>query len=188
MPKSQTQNAKIAAAALRLAAARGWENVTFDALAKAAKISPAILKKHFASPNDIIPVVIEEITRETLASAGKTRGSPRDVMFDLLMSRFDVLQKNRKAVLSITETARRDHSLACVLARAVLKSIGTTIDAAKIETPPRSVLIAGASAVYAWAFLAWRRDKTRDMSKTMAALDRALRLAGKISELVIQNS
>jgi hypothetical protein len=61
--------------------------------------------------------------------------------------------------------------------------MAATAEAARLVTPPRPVLAGGLSAVYAWAFLAWRKDKTRDMAKTMAALDKALRMAGKTAML-----
>ena len=182
--KRQTQNAKLAAAALILAATKGWQYVTLDAVAKESKIPLTALKKRFSAPHDLIPVIVDEMTREAIATAGIPPGPPRDVFFDLLMARFDVLQKHRKAILSITESARQDHALACTLARAGFKSMAAIVDAAKLDTSPRLVLTMGLSAVYAWAFVAWSKDKTRDMSKTMAALDRALRLAEKATEFL----
>ncbi len=182
--KAQTENAKICASALRLAAAQGWENVTLDAVAKGAKISSTIIKKRFAAPHELVAVIVEEISREALAVAGKPSGTAHDILFDLLMVRFDVLQKNRNAILSIAEAARRDVALSRALTRAVLNGLYSVIDVAALNTPPRPVLAAGLSAVYGWAFLAWRRDESRDMAKTMAALDRGLRLAGKATEVL----
>ena len=177
--KAQTENAKISAAALRLAAAQGWEKVTLGAVAKSAKISSAAIKKRFAATHELASVIVDEMSREALAGAGKTSGAAHDVLFDLLMARFDVLQKNRKAILSIAEAARRDLALSRTLTRSILNGLYGVIDAASLDAPPRPVLAAGLSVVYGWAFLAWRRDESRDMAKTMAALDRGLRLSGK---------
>jgi AcrR family transcriptional regulator len=184
MPKAKHQNAAVSAAVLRVASAKGWQGASLAAIAKEAKIPLATLKKRYASPHEIIPVVIEEMTREALAGAGKVSGSPRDVVFDLLMARFDVLQKNRKAVLSIADAARRDPALACTLGCAVRKSMSATAAAAKLDVPLRSAMTMGLSVVYGLTFLAWRKDNTRDMAKTMATLDRALKLAEKAAELL----
>ncbi|MDR3425786.1 MAG: hypothetical protein P4M13_12070 [Alphaproteobacteria bacterium] len=173
-----SENVKICAAALRLAAAKGWEQATLDAIAKGAKLSLAKLKQRFVALPDIAALIVAEITREALAAA-KPAGSAHDVLFDLLMSRFEIMQKNRKAILSIADAARRDVKLSRALARASLQSAYALIDAAKIPAPPRPLLALGLSAVHGWAFLVWRRDDSRDMAKTMAALDRGLRLAGK---------
>ncbi len=186
MLKAKTNNAKISAAVLRIAATKGWECVTLQAVAKEAKIPLAALNKRFASEHEIIPVIIEEISYKARAAAGKASGLPRDVLFDLLMARFDVLQHHRKAIESISEAAKKDRALACVLARAVFESMAATADAAKLNAP-RAVATWGLSAIYGLAFLAWRKDKTRDMSKTMAALDKGLRLAEKAAEVFKQN-
>lgn len=190
MPKTKhtTDNAKIAAAVLRLAATKGWTNVTVEAVAVEAKTPLAQLKQSFAAPADLVPLVVEEITRQALIASAKPAGQPHDILFDLLMARFDALQKNRKAILSITAAARHDRILSRALACAALAGISATVEAANIDTPPRPVLIAGLSAVYTWAFLAWRRDESRDMSKTMVALDKALRLAGKTLSLLKRRS
>jgi AcrR family transcriptional regulator len=181
MPKAtiQTENAKICAAVLRLVAAKGWKNVTLEAVAKAAKASSASFKKSFATKNDLIPVIIEEIDCKVLATAGNPSNKPHDVLFDLLMARFDHLQANRGAILSIADASRRDPALSRTLACTLWASAQRLAAATKITAPPLPILAAGLGAVHGWAFLAWRRDESRDMAKTMAALDRALKLAGK---------
>ncbi|MGB9151530.1 MAG: hypothetical protein WCD70_00390 [Alphaproteobacteria bacterium] len=186
MPKttSTSENAKISLAALHLAATRGWESVTLALVAKQAKIPPDRLKKHFKAVPDLIPLIAEEIDRMALASMGKATGVAHDVLFDLLMARFDILQKNRKAILSIAQAAHRDRSLSCALARATFDGSYRLIDAARLDKPPRPILAAGLSAIYSWAFYVWRKDESRDMGKTMAALDRTLRVAGKAAELL----
>jgi hypothetical protein len=188
MPKAkpQTQNAKIAKGALRLAAKKDWSLVTLEAIAKEAKIPLPMLKKCFFAPHEIVPVIIREVTREALAKAGKTPGTPRDVLFDLLMARFDVMQKDRKAILSINNAMRYDPALSYVLVRTILESLGTMIDVTKLDMSLRSVLVAKLTAIYGWAFLAWSKDNTRDMSKTMAALDQALRLDEKTMKIFKQ--
>ncbi len=170
---------KISQAALRLAAAKGWSQVTLEAVAKTAKMPVAKLNARFKTPADLAPVIAEAVDREAFALAGKVPGTPQDVLFDLLMARFDVLQKNRKAILSMAEAARQDRRLSCALTRATVGGVYRLIDAAQLEAPPRPVLAAGLGAVYGWAFFVWSRDDSRDMAKTMAAVDRALRLCGK---------
>ena len=162
----------------------GGKSVTLALVAKQAKIPPDRLKKHFKAVPDLIPLIAEEIDRMALASMGKATGVAHDVLFDLLMARFDILQKNRKAILSIAQAAHRDRSLSCALARATFDGSYRLIDAARLDKPPRPILAAGLSAIYSWAFYVWRKDESRDMGKTMAALDRTLRVAGKAAELL----
>jgi ubiquinone biosynthesis protein COQ9 len=186
MPKPQTQNPKISAATLRIAASKGWDGVTLKAVAIDAKIPLKTVAKRFSTESDLIPVIIDVIAHQAQKSAGKTSGSPRDVLFALIMARFDILQHHRKAVLSIADAATKDHALACVLARAISESMAEVAETAKLRAP-RLLAAAGLSAIYGWAFLAWRNDKTRDMAKTMAALDKGLRLAEKAAEILKQS-
>ncbi len=173
MPKKNPfqENKRLAAAALRLAAARGWDNVTSAAILKEAK-----LKKRALALRDIAGIVVDEATRQALAGRDVS-GSPRDVLFDLMMTRFDVLQEHRKGVLAIAHAARHDRGLACVLARKVLAGMQATAAQARRAgvRMPQAVLGAGLSALYGYVFWVWSRDTSRDMAKTMAALDRILR-------------
>ena len=178
-PKT-SENAKIAVAVLKLAGTKGWAHVSLDSVAKTAKISAAKLKHTLTSLYDLIPLLVETLDHEAWGGVRSPSGAPRDVLFDLLMARFDVLQKHRKAILSIADAARGDRALSCALLRAGGKSLYRLIEVAKLkEAPPRPLLAAGLAVVYGWAFFVWRGDTSRDMAKTMAALDRALRGAGK---------
>jgi AcrR family transcriptional regulator len=186
MPKApaKTDTVKITEATFRLAAADGWTNLTLEAIAKEAKLAPASFKKRFSSTYDLIPILVDEVTDQALASAEGAQGAPHDIVFDLMMARFDVLQKYREGVLAIAEEAQWDRTLASALTRGVFDSMIATIDAANLELPSRPATAVGLSAAYGWAFLAWRSDTSSDMSRTMAALDKALRLAGKAVDLV----
>ena len=178
--KHTLDNSKISQTALRLAASKGWSQVTLEAVAKAAKIPIAGLKTRFRIPADLMPVIAEAIDREAFAAAGQISGTPQDMLFDLLMARFDVLQRNRKAILSMAEAARQDRRLSCALTRATVSGVYRLIDAAKLKTLPRPILAAGLGAMYGWVFFVWNRDNSRDMAKTMAAVDRGLRLCSKV--------
>ena len=182
----KTDDAKICEAALHLAATKGWHGVTVEAVAKAAKVSPPALKRRFSSPCDVIPLIVGHITQRSLASVPGDVKNPRDALFDAVMSRFDVLQENRKAILAIARDARRDPALARVLAASAIKGMGETLEAVGLNAPPESLRAAGLGAVYAWAFVVWSRDESRDMAKTMAALDKALRLGDRAVRLLTQ--
>jgi ubiquinone biosynthesis protein COQ9 len=183
---SRNENAFIAAAALKLAARAGWVDVTIDAIARETKQSVNLFRKRFVATTDLVPLIAEEIDREAFAAVSGS-GMPHDVLFDLLMARFDVLQKHRKAILSMAEAARRDPRLARALACATIDGIYRVIDAAQADEkaiPPRPVFAAGVGAIYGFAFHVWRKDESRDMAKTMAAVDRGLRFAGKAATFI----
>ncbi|MDE1900509.1 MAG: TetR family transcriptional regulator [Alphaproteobacteria bacterium] len=188
--EKQHDDARIAAAALRLAAAKGWERVTLDAVARAAKMPVAGLRARLVTVNALVPMIAKAIDHEAFVAVGAGGAGPlHDRLFDLLMARFDILQKHRQAIESMESAARHDRALACVLMRAVMDGAYRVIDAARVDSisPPRAVVAMGLVAIYAYAFCAWRADDSRDMAKTMAALDKALRWAGKTVALVTKS-
>ncbi len=178
---------KIAVAALRLASTKSWAHVTLDDIAKAAKVPAAAFKNRFTMTAHLIPIIAAEIDREAFAGQ-KFSGAPHDILFDIFMARFDVMQKHRNAIEGIADAARQDRALSWALASATMDGAYLIIDRAKFKKPARPMLALGLFCVYSWAFFAWRRDTSRDMAKTMAALDRALRLAGKAEELITSRS
>jgi ubiquinone biosynthesis protein COQ9 len=187
-PESQTENAKIANAALRLAAVKGWPKVTLEAVAKNTKIPLSKLKKRFPALREILPVIADENTRKTLAAVDKTSATPHDILFALMMSRFDVLQMNRKAVLSIAKAAQSDPDLLRFVVSAISEGLYTMALVAELDMLPKPLIAPALLGVYARVFWTWQKDETPDMSKTMAALDQALRLVERAINLVKRNS
>jgi len=66
----------------------------------------------------------------------------------------------------------------------VLKGMEDTLVATDLNAAPQFLRAVGLSALYAWAFVVWSRDETRDMAKTMATLDKALRFGGTVASFL----
>jgi AcrR family transcriptional regulator len=186
--KTSTDDARIVAAALSIVGGSGWEALTIAAIAKTAKIPAAALQSRFAKPNDLVALIAAEIDREAFASLDSAHGTAHDRLFDLLMARFDILQKHRSAILSMAKAARRDPALSRALASATIEGTYRMIEKSELTLPPRPALALGIGAIYAYAFVVWRKDDSRDMARTMAAVDRALRWADKAMRLVKRRS
>lgn len=183
--------ARLCAAALRLAAKQDWGRLTIEQIAMAAKISPAQAKKVFASKDLLLPAIVRQIDARVVTKAGKVnmRDTPRDRLFQLLMARFDFLQEQRAAILSILNETRRDPSLARLIIPAQIRSMQKLIECARVAAGARAQIAAfGLLAVYYRALWSWHQDTTRDMAKTMAALDQGLRCAGRIAEILFRDS
>lgn len=167
---------KIVDVILKLAGRKGWADVTVASVAKALRVAPASFKKRFVSPEAFVPLVMAEATRVSLAEVPSDGESAHDALFAILMARFDFLSAHKKAVLSIASAAREDRALLRAWTGACFEGMRQTLWAAGEKGQPLSVV--ALMGVYGWAFWAWRNDDTSDLSKTMAALDRALRWYG----------
>lgn len=193
MPKKNTKpdiETKIATAALRLAARQGWARLTLEDITRAAKISPAPAKKHFAGKNDILPAIVRFVDAETAASVGKPdlKVPPRDRLFEVMMARMDVLQEHRRAILSIMEEVRRNPSLFRRLLPAEAEAVRNMLKLAGLGSKgPREIFtVAGLLGIYGLTLCRWSGDSSSDMAKTMAVLDRSLRRVDPIVEILFR--
>jgi AcrR family transcriptional regulator len=175
-------------AALDLAAEKGWARVTMQDIADASRCGLAELHDIFDGRSDILAAYGRLIDRKVLESAGMPeRDAPeRDRLFDVMMERFDILNENREAVVSILESFRRDPKQAIISLPHLGQSMVWMLEAAGIEAngPRGALTVVGLTGVYLYALKAWLDDDSEDMEKTMAALDKALEraegVAGKV--------
>ena len=166
------------AAALDLASRMGWEMVTMTDIADKAHTSLAELSEIFDDKTDILAAYGRRIDKTVLERAGDADPSmpERDRLFDLLMERFDVLNENREAVLSIHKSFASDPKQAVISLPHLGRSMAWMLEAAGIETSgvKGAARVTGLAFVYLNALRHWSRDDSADLSKTMAALDKSL--------------
>jgi ubiquinone biosynthesis protein COQ9 len=189
MPDTKLEQ-KIAAAALRLASMRRWETIMLPQIAKTAKVPLTKVQKIFADRDRVLPAIVALIDDKTSKAIGKplTRGTPRDRLFEVMMARVDALQESRRGILAIMTAVRRSPGLACLLFPAHKKAIKRMLSLAGIAVSQvqQPLVIGGLLAVHAATLCRWQSDNTVDLSKTMAALDRSLRIAEKFAEILLR--
>lgn len=170
-----TEEGRIIAAALALAAERSWSEVTLADIAVRAGGGLVGLKVHFASKGDVVQAFIRRVDDEVLRRA-PTRSADqaaRDALFEVIMSRFDVLEPWKPAVKSIVRSGLPDLSQvsqAMSSNRWMLEAAG--IGSGGIDGLART---AGLASVYASVFRTWLDEDDPGLARTMAALDRRLR-------------
>ncbi len=168
-------------AALDLAVEKGWGHVTMQDIASSCACPISDLHDIFEDRFDILVAYGRQIDRRVLDSAGTPNvdAPERDRLFDVLMERFDVLNEEREAVISILQSFCRDPKQAITSLPHLGKSMIWILEAAGIEANgPRGAVIAlGLTGVYLYALKTWMNDDSQDMGKTMATLDRALERA-----------
>jgi len=109
--------------------------------------------------------------------------SPRERLFDILMERFDVLNDHRDAVLEIMYFYRFDPKKGALALPHLARSMAWMMDLAGLQDNGwrGGVKVLGLTALYLdTAFRVWSKDDSPDLTKTMAALDRALNRAEQI--------
>ena len=170
-----TPKGRILAAALACAAQKSWAEVALLDIAEAAKLSLSDLRAEFTSKTDIIAALLRAVDDEVLKrSAKRSEGQEkRDALFDIIMTRFDVLAPHKPALKSIHASGPADF----LLAGPFLSSQHWMLQAAGIGTEGTTgaLRVAGLGLTYASVFRVWLEDDDPGFARTMAALDRRLR-------------
>lgn len=165
------------AALMRLTATTPWREIFLPDIAREAGLSHAELTQHFSSKAKILGAFVRAVDAEVAERmAAKTAtDSPRDRLFDAIMTRFDVLQPYRAAIKRLSEETP-DIGLA-LHPKTVARSLRSSLEAARIDAGGGlgCVRIAGLGGVYARTAKTWLEDQDPGLSKTMAKLDRQLR-------------
>lgn len=169
----------IARVCLELLPETGWDSLELKALAHHAGMPLKTISDRIAKKSDIIPMIVQLIDAETEALAGRQDiNTPReDRLFDVLMSRFEALQKYRDAVLLLASHIKRTPELAYVMYIAQTDSMRRMYQwiqpSNKKNQSPYSHYIL--LIIYNFAFVKWARDSSPDLSFTMTSLNYSIR-------------
>lgn len=163
------------AAVFDQAALRGWPDVSIAEAARTAGLPLGRARARFPGRGAVL--LRFGIMADGMAlSASGTEESPRERLFDILMSRFDALQQHRAGVLALTAALRYDPGTSLLLYGATLQSMKWLLDGAGI--PSNGIVgtlrVQGLLALWLYALRAWEGDESPDLSATMAAVDRGL--------------
>lgn len=179
--KAQEKPADIAEAAIAasfsLSRQLGWAHITMADIAQESGYSLAELYDRFDDKGDILAAYERGVTRRMLAGAGGAAVTePRDALFDLLMDRFEILNEEREALLSVLEAYKRNPADSLLSLPHLGKALKWMLEAAGIETTGwrGAARVAGLTGVYLAALKAWMDDDSADLAKTMAAIDKNL--------------
>jgi AcrR family transcriptional regulator len=178
-PASADPAGAIIATAMRLAAERAWSDIPLAEIATAAGFSLIELYRLFPSKLAILNGLIRQVDAAVLAVPVDVEDQPRDRLFDVLMRRFDVLGPSRRALKRIAQDLRHMQLGVLPAGFALRNSMRWMLEAAGISASGwRGALrIRLLGLAYLSAFRVFLEDDSGDLTRTMAALDRALRRA-----------
>ncbi|MBT3901883.1 MAG: hypothetical protein HOF20_03395 [Pelagibacteraceae bacterium] len=112
--------------------------------------------------------------------------STKDMLFEVLMARFDILQQNRKSYLEIYKAFKKSPQYFIKLLPSFLESMIITAELAKynVNGLKGTIRLKGLMMVYFATFFQWLEDKTTSLERTMTQLDKNLDQAEKFGKLV----
>ena len=190
MAQIKTKKQTILHSALKLAGEYGWSNVHFEQIAKESKIQTKELTSIFTDKDSIFFAIFQEINDE-LSSADLQfdleQDTEKDRLFEVIMYRFDLLNQNREAFISMLSPFTSDLEKAWKCKSDFCHSMRSTLE--KADITPNSMmkedaLIVAISTVYLLTMKTWLEDKSEDMAKTMANLDKYLEKMFRFSSIL----
>ena len=113
--------------------------------------------------------------------------STKDMLFEVLMARFDILQLNRKSFLEIYKFFKKKPQYFIKLLPSFLESMIVTAELSKynVNGLKGTIRLKGLMLVYFVTFFQWIDDKNLSLEKTMTALDKNLDQAEKFGKLFL---
>jgi len=166
-------------AALELAQERGWNETSLADIGQRAGLSLADLRREFACKSDILRAFQAEVDAETLAKArpGGAEQGGRDRLFDIIMTRFELMAPYKPALRRISaDLCCRPGEAAPLLFSSLASQYWMLAGAgAKLVGLGGALRVTGLGAIYGKTFRVWLDDATPGLDRTMATLDRKLR-------------
>jgi len=163
------------AAVFSQASLRGWADVNIAEAARDAGLPLAQVRARFPGRGAVL-LRFGVMADQAALAAGSNEPSPRERLFDMVMSRFDALQQHRAGILQLLRAMRTDPGTSMLLYGATLRSMKWLLDGASIPSTGivGGLRVHGLLALWLYALRAWESDESPDLSATMAAVDRGL--------------
>jgi hypothetical protein len=164
-------------ACLEMIEREGWKNFSFAKASQDSAIPLYVFHDQFSSPSEVMVHLFKILDQEVLKSLVSYEGlSPKDTLFDILMSRFEAAQPYKPVLRSFW----RDWIIAPTEAPAFacqgFSSMAWILEAAGLESRGlKGILrIQGLTALYLLTLRTWLTDDSPDLGKTMVFLDKGL--------------
>lgn len=175
-------------AALKLAAAGPWKDVTLQQIASEAGLSLAELAEFASSRAEVLRLFQRHNDREFLASLqdAPLEGSAHDRLFDAMLRRIELLEPHKQALRNIASHPANSPAEWMTLVGSAVETQNWLLLAA--ETGGQGITgelhRLGLAKIYSDVLKVWLSDNDPGLSRTMAALDRSLRDAEDLSRRI----
>ena len=148
----------------------------------------AEIYKYFPSKIAIVGALLERST-DLIISSDEPYSSNEPVhdrLIDNILKRFDILEQDKQAIISIVKDTKFDPLANLFLAPKLFNSMAQTLEKSGINSSGLvgMMRIKGVTVIYLMAFNIWMHDNSPDLEKTMAFLDRRLKQAVQIASVL----
>ena len=175
---------KIAQQTLNILKKKSWNAFSLEQILIKVKIKKIGIKTKFDLLKTISKYVDFQLIKKTKFLENS---SSKDMLFEVLMARFDILELNRKSFLEIYKYLKKKPKYFVKLLPSLIESIIIIAELSKynINGLKGTVKLKGLFVVYFVTFFQWLDDDNPSLEKTMTALDKYLDQAEKIGKFFL---
>ena len=174
---------KIAEDTLKKLLKKSWDKLTLDDV-----LDKKVKKQKFInSKTDLIKNLNRYVDNLLIKKTKDLEiSSSKDMLFEVLMARFDILQENRISFIKIFEAFKKSPKKIIKLLPSFLESMIITAELARfnVNGVKGTIRLKGLFLVYLITFYSWIDDKTVSLEKTMNSLDKNLDKANTLSKYI----
>ena len=172
---------KIAEITLKKLVNKSWTKLSIDdVIVKNIK-----KQKYINTKNDLLKNLNRYVDSILIEKTKYLENSTtKDMLFEVLMMRFDVLQQNRLSFINIYNALKKSPKNILKLFSSFLESMIVTAELANFNVNglKGSIRLKGLFIIYLITFCTWVEDNTSSLEKTMNALDKNLDQAEKFGK------
>ena len=172
---------KIAQITLKKLVNKSWNKLSLnDVLVKNIK-----KQKYIKTKNDLLKNLNRYVDSILIEKTKYLENSStKDMLFEVVMMRFDILQQNRLSFIKIYDALKKSPKNILKLFPSFLESMIVTAELANFNVNglKGSLRLKGLFIIYLLTFHTWVGDNTLSLEKTMNALDKNLDQAEKFGK------
>ena len=168
---------KIAIESLKYTLNNKWESISVDKISKKLKINENKISNLIKNKQDLLRNINRYFDDRILESSKLLdQSTSKDMIFEILMMRFDLLNQHRKSIIIIFNVLIKKPRKFIFLLPCFIESMisMSNISHIKIEGIIGNFKIKGLLIIYFSTFLIWIKDESNSLDKTMTALDNYL--------------
>ena len=168
---------KIAIETLTYVLDNKWETISVEQISKNLKINKKKISNLIKNKNDLLKNINKYFDDKILESSKLLdQSTSKDMIFEILMMRFDLLNYHRKSIVEIFNIFIKKPQEFIFLLPSFIESMisMTKVSKIKINGVAGNFKIKGLLIIYFSTFLVWIRDDSISLDKTMTTLDNNL--------------
>ena len=178
---------KLAETTLVILEKKSWHSIKIDEVYKKTKINKKKLMNNVANKRDLLRNInryFDFMLRNN--SDWVDQSTHKDMIFEIIMMRFDILQIYRKPIIKIFEFFKKKPQEFLYILPSLIESIITMARLARISIVgiKGNLKVKGLLVIYFSCFLVWIKDNSKSLEKTMTSLDNYLDKAGKLLSVI----